>query len=172
MIVPFSEINKKTGNPTFFIEKIWNALDLNDIIPHSFTQYTGYAEEYFAKFGNYWDGFYNEPAKLKIHTLRADEKNRYQPGKLIHPFINNRTKNMFQFAPVFPVVSIQTIQFCYGEIKIDNSIPAIFIDKLRITYEVIQQLAINDGFETVGDFFNWFDEDFTGKIIHFTNFRY
>lgn len=172
MIVPFSEINKKTGKPTFFIEKIWNALDINEIIPYAFTQYTGYSDEYYDKFGKYWDGFYNEPAEVKIHTLRADEKGRYQPGKLIHPFINNRTKQMFQFAPVFPVVSTQEIKIMYGMVRVDENKPFVYVDGLLQPSSVVEQIALNDGFESFEDFLYWFDEDFTGKIIHFTNFRY
>lgn len=30
----------------------------------------------------------------------------------------------------------------------------------------------NDGFENLFDFFEWFNEDFKGKIIHFTDLRY
>lgn len=34
------------------------------------------------------------------------------------------------------------------------------------------KLAINDGFESIDDFFNYFNEDTTGKIIHWTDLEY
>jgi len=30
----------------------------------------------------------------------------------------------------------------------------------------------NDGFESLQDFFNWFNKPFRGKIIHWTDFKY
>ena len=36
----------------------------------------------------------------------------------------------------------------------------------------IKILAKNDGFDSVDDFFKWFDKDFNGKIIHWTNKKY
>jgi hypothetical protein len=37
---------------------------------------------------------------------------------------------------------------------------------------LVEVLARNDGFATVKDFFEWFSEDYTGKIIHWTELRY
>ena len=34
------------------------------------------------------------------------------------------------------------------------------------------QLAINDGFESLKHFFEYFNEDFEGKIIHWTDLKY
>ena len=36
----------------------------------------------------------------------------------------------------------------------------------------IKELALNDGFASQEDFFDWFKQDFTGKIIHWTPLRY
>jgi len=36
----------------------------------------------------------------------------------------------------------------------------------------IERLAENDGFNTASDFLEWFDHDFTGKIIHWTDYKY
>lgn len=38
--------------------------------------------------------------------------------------------------------------------------------------DLIEKIAINDGFDSVDDFFSWFKDDFTGKIIHWTNLKY
>jgi len=39
-------------------------------------------------------------------------------------------------------------------------------------YDYLKTLARNDGFESVDDFFKWFNADFQGKIIHWTDFKY
>lgn len=36
----------------------------------------------------------------------------------------------------------------------------------------IEKLVRNDGFDSVEDFFDWFNKDFEGKIIHWTYLRY
>ena len=50
------------------------------------------------------------------------------------------------------------------------------IDKIIKEYpkafEEIELLAKHDGFNSMEDFFKWFDKDFKGKIIHWTDFRY
>jgi len=33
-------------------------------------------------------------------------------------------------------------------------------------------LAMNDGFNSAADFFDWFNKDFEGQIIHWTNLKY
>lgn len=38
--------------------------------------------------------------------------------------------------------------------------------------EKIKELAINDGFDTIDQFFSWFGWDFTGYIIHWTDLKY
>ena len=36
----------------------------------------------------------------------------------------------------------------------------------------MKDLARNDGFDSIQAFFEWFKEDFEGKIIHWTDLRY
>lgn len=122
----------------------------------------------------------------KLHTIRQDKNNRWKPGTMIDFFINARRKNMFRFAPRIPVVSVQKIQIVYEKAnpkdldcvsvyiddklfyrEYDNRIPDSFEH-----YENMMQLAHNDGFENIVDFFNWFNKDFTGKIIHWTDLKY
>jgi len=173
MIVPFSEINPKTGQSTFFIEKIWECILPRIADKHGSLcseQYLQYQQAYLEKFGKYWDGtgdMWHDPVNPKLHTIRRDEKNRYQPDKLIHPFINNRTKNMFGFAPPFPVISTQKI-----EIKHTGFIITVFVDGKDVHQDISEQIAKNDGFDSLLDFFKWFDTDYTGKIIHFTELKY
>jgi len=105
----------------------------------------------------------------KIHTIREDRKNRWIRGKTIHFATGVRTKNQNTFYS----------NLCRGtqEIKIywrGNTVypVAIFIDKKVLTLDETERLAINDGFKTVDEFYKWFDSDFKGKIIHWTELRY
>ena len=117
----------------------------------------------------------------KIHTIREDKKDRWKAGNDIHFIINPRSKTRFQFAPVLKCKSVQKIEILhYGnliELIIDES--TIFnIRKNHQNNKVynydhnVQDLAHNDGFETVQDFFDYFNKDFKGKIIHWTDFKY
>lgn len=49
---------------------------------------------------------------------------------------------------------------------------SISVDGRRLSYREALFLAKNDGFIDLADFLNWFKSDFTGKIIHWTNFKY
>ena len=118
--------------------------------------------------------------KPKKHTIREDKSNRWKVGNKIHFIINPRTKQRFQFAPIVDVVSIQYIRIEWlGE----GFYPYITIwddeheTKLNPTnhFDYVSQLedlSINDGFESFQDFLNYFDKDFEGKIIHWTNEKY
>jgi hypothetical protein len=46
------------------------------------------------------------------------------------------------------------------------------VDGRVITPEKIDELARNDGFDSTDQFFCYFDKDFSGRIIHWTNTRY
>ncbi len=38
--------------------------------------------------------------------------------------------------------------------------------------ENLDRLAVNDGFSSADDFLKWFNKDFDGQIIHWTNLKY
>lgn len=149
-----------SGAPTFFIEKIWASL------PESVNgdSYHEYLSQHKEKFGQPWDGsdVYVLPKK---HTLRHGT--RWKPGDKIHFCINSRTKRYFQFAPVVEVKGVQEIQIEYQE---DGGI-LVIIDGRHVVHAV-EHLAKNDGFESIAQFFNWFDKDFKGQIVHWTNLKY
>lgn len=176
MILPFS--TKLNGKPTYFVEKIFKGIKkaLND-------------ETYYKIAYSIPPGEMLKPYKLdvdkyhevysKIHTIREDKKDRWKPGTMIDFYINTRTKDMFRFAPRIPVVSTQKIKITHigntRNVSIDNMLfyfgcpndeyQTIMIDKML-------SFAQNDGFDTLKDFFAYFNEDFTGKIIHWTDKRY
>jgi hypothetical protein len=176
MILPFS--TQLNGKPTYFVERIWEAL-----LRHYFQddkEYVQFMNNHKERFGTNWDWFPDEHQRLtnpKIHTIREDKNNRWKPGTMIDFFINCRQKNMFRFAPQFSVVSVQEIFMTYYHsdvIKISINGRELFGHPERL------ELALNDGFDTWEDFFNYFypiiqkseDKCFTGKIIHWTDLKY
>ena len=109
--------------------------------------------------------------KSKLHTIRVDESNRWKTGMDIHFVINNRTPQRFQFAPVVKCTGDQKIEILYSfPDNLLSAFPRVFVDGVWLPDAT--QLAINDGFNSVEDFFAWFNKDFTGKIIHWTDLRY
>lgn len=106
----------------------------------------------------------------KIHSIREDKHDRWKAGRKIHGATGVRTKNYNCF---FEDVckSIQKIEIQHTVI-LGTRLSRITIDGVLQSTEQIEKLAINDGFKNRDDFFKWFDKDYTGKIIHWTDFRY
>ena len=170
MILGFS--TQLNGKSTYFIERIHKSLKstyFNDSI--------GFSPIHVPKG---FDFVMFPLLRSKHHTIREDKTDRWQAGIKIDFFINCRQKNMFRFAPVLPVVSVQEI-----EVKHHLDYVSLFIDKIvyevevcetskkiKSTNPVIEALVQNDGFDTIEDFFAYFDKDFKGKIIHWTDLRY
>lgn len=154
--------------PTRFPEKIWYSI-ASEISDEEYYKWHG--EEGILNYNmgnNFNDSIFN--INPKLHTIRKDSKNRWKAGNIIHPVINNRTPQRFQFAPTLECIAIQNIEIVHhGNYAID---PYVFIDDNVLTDEQVEQLAINDGFDSTHDFFEWFNEDFKGKIIHWTNHKY
>jgi hypothetical protein len=165
------------GKPTNFVEKIWESILTKGILCNA-VEMTQIGVKALPE--NYLVGTH----KPKLHTIREDKKDRWKVGTKIDFFINCRQKDMFRFAPVLPVVSTQKISIEYifnlsherlkqlGQRK-DNYYPVVYIDNAWHNDDLkLKQLAQNDGFDTIEDFFAYFNEDFTGKIIHWTDLRY
>lgn len=162
MILSFkTQIN---GKPTLFPEKIFAGLIKNKIIPAS--------KEFFECYRMPQDVTKLKP---KIHTIREDNTNRWKSGIMIDFFIGTRTKNMFRFAPRIQVVSKQRIFMTY--------LPQcglgfrVSINGRQLAENEVEQLAFNDGFEAIEDFEDYFisqmkEDQFSGKIIHWTDFKY
>lgn len=115
----------------------------------------------------------------KIHTIREDPHTRWKAGRKIHMATGVRTKNYHCFDDTKTCVSVQSLQINHYE----SDFPAIevIIDgvlkfkQMSIIWngsDFIDLLAKNDGFDSADAFFKWFDRDFHGRIIHWTDFRY
>ncbi|MDE5525244.1 MULTISPECIES: hypothetical protein [Elizabethkingia] len=162
MILSFK--TKINGKPTLFPEKIFAGLIKNKIIPAS--------KEFFE--------CYRMPPnvtelKPKIHTIREDNANRWNPGIMIDYFIGTRTVNMFRFAPRIQVISTQTIFLDYSS---KSNIMNVIIDGKHQRGDKLKILAENDGFESYDDFVKYFKNHVPEgsitklKLIHWTDFKY
>jgi uncharacterized protein YqfB (UPF0267 family) len=104
----------------------------------------------------------------KIHTIREDKHSRWEAGKTIHFATGVRTKNYNCFKEGV-CVSVQTIEISSNYFK-GNKI--VLIDNRILECSEVLRLAKNDGFNSEADFFDWFNHDFKGKLIHWTNKKY
>lgn len=116
----------------------------------------------------------------KKHTIREDKHSRWETGRVIQMATGARTKEYDQFCEAV-CVSVQDIEIKYidnrGAVKIivdgkELGVWHRFMPQKTIHAHAILMLAINDGFEGVSEFLNWFNRDFKGKIIHWTTLRY
>ncbi|HEY0175904.1 MAG TPA: hypothetical protein VGC08_05965 [Pedobacter sp.] len=161
-----TEVNRQ---PNYFLEKIWKGLLLG---PGSMEEsYLNYQGRYISKFGKSWDGdTFGEFLEPKLHTIRRDLDNEWMPGMDIQLVINMNTVDEFQFAPTLKCQAVQRIQIDYSNLI--NEGPAVFIDYELLDREMLARLAVNDGFPTIADFFLYFDEEFSGNLIHWTPLTY
>lgn len=177
MTLGFSQ--KINGKPNYFPEKIIAGLDLPDYkkmtLMDSLGDVTGRTDEEFNA-GKCNPLFPHVP---KRHTIRLDPKNRWRAGMAIHPVINSRTKDRYQFAPVMKCKRCQEISIVYrGDMPnfyIGNRL--LYSANFNDTGEVygaddMLRLALNDGFESTEEFYKYFNNDFKGKIIHWTDLIY
>ncbi len=166
------------GGDTHFVEKIWKGLIDNKIADND-----NLVMQRFMAMGNKHkllplaNNYHVHKFTPKLHTIRRDEKNLWKPGRKIHPVVFNRTINRFQFAPVLECKAVQNIEIkyhnfsYYPHVKVDGSRYDVW-EKAGI--EFINQLALNDGFDSVEHFLKWFNEDTKPNtvLIHWTDLKY
>ncbi|MCZ2414657.1 MAG: hypothetical protein LC136_10430 [Burkholderiales bacterium] len=122
--------------------------------------------------------------RSKIHTIRIDAHDRWKPDMKIHFATGVRTKKYRQFksgeCKSTQLIEIKHRGGKYMMLDFDNE-TGVWIDgELKFTITGIihngtgfmNTLAKNDGFKDYNEFFKWFNKDFKGKIIHWTNYRY
>lgn len=162
------------GVPTLFMEKIHRCIFWDKPVTKEYADAVYHPD---------YNTSVISAVKPKLHTIREDLPGRWKPGMAIHMVIHNRTKKRFQFAPEVPVVSIQEIEIKY-EWDHELTKASVIIDgikqgevlwkncQLKASSLTVDKIAENDGFDSVNDFFEWFSEDFKGKIIHWTDHKY
>lgn len=187
MTLSFSQ-KWKNGNPTKFVDRIWDGLLLNNI--QVVGDYEYYQMLHRNKFGDAWEQYEPFMKHPKIHTIREDKTDRWKVDNNIHFVINNRTSKRFQFAPILKAKAIQEVEinsrFGYAslEVVIDGKIFAQYhynYDKPKNLKGLVEFIR-NDGFEgktdreLITNFKNYFaphtNDVFKGKIIHWTDLKY
>tara|TARA_R110002050_G_scaffold155055_1_gene283052 strand:+ start:6631 stop:7146 length:516 start_codon:yes stop_codon:yes gene_type:complete len=171
MILGFStkwpkKMGTLAGEPTYFPESICKGFTMDNEMAEWWKgtppkMHTGYPD---------WAGIHNS-MPIKPHTIRTDAGKRWKVGMDIHFYIDVRKISMMRFAPVKKVTAIQELEIQWiDQDKCKLERPLVFIDGAWITD--VTELALNDGFPTVEAFFTWFNTDFKGRIIHWTELRY
>ncbi len=109
----------------------------------------------------------------KIHTIRLDPTNRWKAGKKIHFATGVRTKHYHQFMSG-ECKSVQKIKIRWPLLESTSRARQIVIhvDGKRLKPMQMLDLARKDGFHDTFEFAHWFNKDFEGKIIHWTDYRY
>jgi len=165
----------RAGELTYFVEKVYSGfydLEHLTLTLEQFAEFIAldYASDYLKIIGQ--EDFLDVECKPKIHTMRSG--NRWRAGMDIHFKIwkgKPYKSKTFNFAPIIPCVSVQD----YELINIDSEIGPfrnITIDGRELSDEEVQELAVNDGFDNVEDFWDWFQGNCTGQLIHWTDKRY
>jgi len=116
----------------------------------------------------------------KIHTIREDKHDRWKAGNKIHFSTGIRTPgyNCFKVAKCTGIQKIEIMWDESGPTVYIGSMPFFYTEKHELGYipvygvEQMTMLAKYDGFDLASYFFSWFNKDFKGKIIHWTDFRY
>lgn len=112
----------------------------------------------------------------KIHTIREDATDRWKEGNSIQCATGVRTKNYNCFKRA-ECVSTQRIFMTYAY---DDILDITIGDRYIHDWKEKERLALNDGFPSWWEFFEWFADaieanpkkQFSGKIIHWTDLRY
>ncbi len=105
----------------------------------------------------------------KLHTIRKSK--RFMPGTKLHMAYGVRTKFYEQFN-----YDIPELEKCVStqEIRIEWFLNGciVWVDDRALDEDEITELARNDGFNSLIEFLRYFNENFEGQIIHWTDLRY
>lgn len=116
---------------------------------------------------------FTNKAKPKIHSIREDKPNRWRAPfpREIHFCFGVRTKHYRCFYKA-NCTGVQKIAIYHNFRGLTKRIMQVYVDGRLLSDEEVEELAIADGFNSTLHFNRWFKDDFTGKIIHWTNKRY
>ncbi|TDO22859.1 hypothetical protein [Pedobacter duraquae] len=175
MNLSFSE--ELNGKPQYFIRKIWRSLSLK--IQHN--DFDTFESAHRLRFNTGFSKPENgtDALSAKIHTIRRFRTHasgtiasrQWKKGMAIHLSINPGTSDYFRFAPLICCTALQQVEITWPTGS-EIGLPEIRIDQRRLTPQEIDLLAINDGFDTTAAFLNYFNLNFKGVLIHWTNFSY
>jgi hypothetical protein len=159
----FPTRHPKAGQPTYFVEKVWNGFRENFALPEQFRPWT---ESYVPLLKG--DEYLESMAirDIKHHTIRSGD--RWKPGEMASLRVWSdkpyRSKQI-EFAQV-EVKRVWDIVVYASEFTFEVKVNDALQDK-----EGQEQVALNDGLNLI-DFYNWFrihpkkkELLFTGQII-------
>jgi tRNA G37 N-methylase TrmD len=116
----------------------------------------------------------------KIHTIRRNVGERWKVGNKIHFWKDNPrhiAKNPYCFGTgkVIRVNPIAIRYFRQPENSYSyargNKFVEVTMNGAKLTRMECEELAQNDGFGSFEEFLDWFDSDFNGSIIFWSNFE-
>jgi len=109
----------------------------------------------------------------KLHSIREDKHGRWNIGRTIHMATGVRTTLYNQFDTGM-CISIQKIEIVWHECidPGEGKLFEVYVDGKVLNLAQLLQLSKNDGFKSLSHFKEWFNKDFIGKIIHWTDLRY
>jgi len=157
----FPHYHPRKGEPTYFVEKIWESIGLPDK-EFSFNlpdQYVNYIRRYDGSFP-------------KHHTIRAG--NRFKPGDFVRPCVWRlpggrfaKGNKLIQFAPDTEVV--KTWNVLIGQEDREKEKADVWIKRTMMKYErtpIDSKIFLNDGLNK-SDSYYWFKPmfPFEGQII-------
>jgi hypothetical protein len=173
MNIPFMQ-EFTWGDKTYFIEQLWNMCMNHNIFDiETSNKYHGFCNE-IELYYDYEYSFENE----KLHTIRHIS-DRFKPGIKVQPYIwtgKPYRSKQFYFMPQIELISKQKIEIKY--INLNSDYPVIWIDNKIFLYfnshdlKILEVLSKNDGFNSIEQFFKYFNKDFIGEIRHFTTLKY
>lgn len=119
----------------------------------------------------------------KLHTIRRDKEDVLHPGLEVELVFRSKGREHMKFGALTKIESTQNFIVKYlrkrGETKAQIFVDGVLIGEtiwvhcqLKNCSSTLEALIRNDGFDSVNSFFEWFSEDFSGKIIHWTGLKY
>lgn len=102
-------------------------------------------------------------ARLKKTTIRKG--NRWKPGMKIHFATGVRTKNYNQFASGICKEAFWVLVEPVNKVVLISALTTEGIVAKSLSKEEIASIAIDDGFDSVEDFWKYFNHPFEGQII-------
>lgn len=156
------------GEPTHFIEKLWKmAIQQEYFDREEFYYYYGLAKE--VKQIQLYDTF-----APKLHTIQ-NQSDRFKVGQKVQPYVCTEKpyrSPQFDFMPPLEIVSKQTFDIIHDSFMFQKK-AFVFIDGRKLWEDEIESLAINDGFNSIEHFFQYFTKPVENmEIRHFTNLKY
>lgn len=132
--------------------------------------------------------------KPKRHTIRHDKHNRWKAGRSIqmvyrgpkYSIADHFNKDISELDECKTVQRITLkyrrpswLQKQYGDaippftLKIKNQFLYVYIDDKLIGHKTLKELAINDGFNSIGEFLRYFKKSIHNwRILHWTTLKY